>query len=419
MITEDILLKMVVDKYLTSGDFNGFPICCIEGRDEMKIKVLIKRLIQDCKVDVVFGDYHPNPHVKAFETDTREEQISKLDGDLFSQACIYPHPDHLKNIVDQSKYKDIPFTLCLALGEPRLSYKPFDLTILEIYRNDPRYYYYNDDIHGRIGITDKYSESAQMSKSDQVFLETFGFCYDEEFNRYIAAYLGYLSRLSPEHQLIWNSKKISLKTYLHPDYWRTTLGHWPERTSIFSAFMEEQRIINQIAQQIDRPPFFKCVFTNHNRPREFGFLLRPTLSEYNDFVLLLDKTISENINKAFFQSEVPYEDEEIREDGKIIIKPRGTLRILEEWLKANFITSDWDLIEDMFKTFKKIRKQRQKPAHAINENSFDNKYIHEQRELMKSSYRAMKILRTIFQNHPLANGIKISQRVDEGKIWSL
>jgi len=38
----------------------------------------------------------------------------------------------------------------LALGEAQLSYRSFDLSVLEFYRNDPRHRYENDDINGRI-----------------------------------------------------------------------------------------------------------------------------------------------------------------------------------------------------------------------------------------------------------------------------
>jgi hypothetical protein len=95
---------------------------------------------------MVFGDAHPNPHIKAFDEDALDVQIEKLHNtDLLPQACVYPSHSHLKNSVEPATFQGRPFTLRLALGEPQLSYEPFDLSILEFYRNDPRYFYETDD----------------------------------------------------------------------------------------------------------------------------------------------------------------------------------------------------------------------------------------------------------------------------------
>lgn len=60
--------------------------------------------------------------------------------------------------------------------------------MLEAYRNDPRYSYSNDDIHGWISISDKYFESKEMPKSDQILLESFSFSYDKAFKRAVAVF---------------------------------------------------------------------------------------------------------------------------------------------------------------------------------------------------------------------------------------
>ena len=73
-----------------------------------------------------------------------------------------------------------------------------------------------------------------------------------------------------------------------------------------------------MSEIIGKPNLFKHSYYNE-RPKEFGFLLRPTDSEFNDFILLLDKMMSDNINKRFFENDVDLETEEERDDGKIII----------------------------------------------------------------------------------------------------
>jgi hypothetical protein len=48
-----------------------------------------------------------------------------------------------------------------------------------------------------------------------------------------------------------------------------------------------------------RPNLFRQDFGQYgeNEPRRFTFLVRPTLEEFNEFVLLLDKMLSDNLNK--------------------------------------------------------------------------------------------------------------------------
>lgn len=78
-----------------------------------------------------------------------------------------------------------------------------------------------------------------------------------------------------------------------------------------------------------RPHIFNEDFGEYGdrRPKKFGFLIRPTLQEFNDFILLFDKMLSDNINKDFFQNEVTYETQVERDDGGIQINPKGTLRM--------------------------------------------------------------------------------------------
>ncbi len=78
-----------------------------------------------------------------------------------------------------TKYSDSPYSMELALGAGQLDYRSFDLSVLEIYRSDPRYHYDNNDISGWISVTDGHSE--EMRDSDKALLQTFGFSYTEQF----------------------------------------------------------------------------------------------------------------------------------------------------------------------------------------------------------------------------------------------
>ncbi len=54
---------------------------------------------------------------------------------------LYPTPSVLKKIVRPRSYLGRPFSLMLACGCAQLEPRFFDLSVLETYRNDPRYYY--------------------------------------------------------------------------------------------------------------------------------------------------------------------------------------------------------------------------------------------------------------------------------------
>jgi hypothetical protein len=307
----------------------------------------------------------------------------------------------------------------MALGVPQLAFRPFDLAVLEHYRNDPRYRDVTDDIQGQVVVHDEYYQSNAMAEKDQVLLQTFGYCYDDELNRAVAVFLRYLAHLSPEHQQIWKAKELTGSYKLHPDYFRISiLGEWGKGISIFSAFVEEIQVINKMVRAMGRPNLFREDFTKNTVPVEFSFLVRPTLREYNNFVHLLDKMISENIEKDFFRNEVSYEYDEQRADSKVVVRQKGTLALLDEWIHIIFRTTDWEPIDEVLKTFREIRKLRQAPAHAIKDDEFDQKYFHLQRELIIRAYNGLRILRLMFANHPSISGIEIHPYVERGDIWT-
>ena len=419
--TKQDILSEVTRFYLSSRDYNGIPVHLLESEFGIdQIRHLVTALLKEEKVCVVYGDYHPNPHIKALESEPVSEQLEKLDSEKFKRACVYATTNHLTTVVCPSEFEGRPFELRLALGEPQLSFSSFDLEVLERYRNDPRYYYRYNDTHGFISTEDEYFETNKLKKSDQILLETFGISFDKGKNAYVAAFLRYLSNLSPEHQLFWESKQVETETRLHPNYYRSSiLGEFPQRISLYEAILMEMKTINRIAEAIGRPALFRSDYSGERRPREFGYLLRPTLKEYNDFIHLLDKMISENIDCNFFQNEVSLEIKDLRPDGKIEVKPKGSLRILEDWVRNKFETEDWTDIEEMFQTFREIRKLRQKPAHSVRENIFDQQLLRKQGELMKKVYRAIKTLRSVLHLYPHASSVQIDKHLRDGLLWSV
>lgn len=410
---EDEILARITNHYLRSREFNGLPLHDLESEKEN-----IVNLVLQGKIEINFGDKHINPHIKAFELDNKDEQIFKVNGIGLNSACAYPTKEHLKTVVDVNEFKDRPFTLKIALGEPVLNYAVFDLSVLESYRNDPRYSYSIDDIGGWISVSDEYYRSLDMKTSDKILLQSFGFCYEKgTMNRAVAVFYCYLSKLTPEHQQIWNVKTLNGNYLLHPDYERSSAGYFYEKESIFIAFVEELHTINEFSRLMNRPDFFHHSY-RENRPKEFGFLIRPTLKEFNSFVHLLDKMIADNIDIAFFQNEISYTIEKTRSDGKVLVKDKGTITLLKEWLDAKVKLPDPKPKDKMIETFREIRKMRMKPAHKIDEDRFEQEYFQKQRKLMIEAYCALRTLRLIFANHPKTRNYKVPDWLYKGEIWS-
>lgn len=415
------ILDRITQSYLASPDFNGIAgRTLVDEFGEEATRSALGNLVSTGHISLVFGDMHPNPRIKALPPEPTDEQLRKFDTSDLMRTGVYPERIHLETVVDPSNFSGRPFELELALGAAQLEHRSFELAILEFYRNDPRYFYQFTDSSGLISIADKYYESDEMPESDQILLESFGVSLDSDGRLYVAAFLRYLYNLSPEHQQIWQAKLHEGETKLHPNYYLSAMGHWPERISMYQAVLIAFKTINEICGAMGRPPLFRKTFSEDDRPKEFSYLLRPTLHKFNDFVHLLDKMVSENLNLAFFKGEIELSVEEPLGNGKVEVKKKGTLKLLQEWIDSNYTAYSDEGNEEiafMFKVFRKIRKLRQKPAHAIEEDQFDYKYLFDQRDLMKDLTRANIALVSIFASHPAATGVEIDPHLLDGRIW--
>ena len=421
-VNKDGILNEITRFYLESPDFNGIPSEELSRKLNVEFSEFLHfltELISEKKAGILCSSQSVNPYIIQFGFESENEQIERLINPETQNICLYPRSVHLQESVNRSKYQDKPYTLELALGSPQLDHRSFQLSILENYRNDPRYTYETNDFVGHICY-----HSDEMTDGDKIILEKFGFSYDSDLNRTVTVGLRYLAYLSPEHQQMWKSKELKGDYWLHPVYHDYILGKFSSelQLSIFDAFVAELRLICQMTALMDRPPLFRKDYGKYgeNKPKKFSFLVRPTLEEFNSFIHLLDKMISENINKKFFQEEVPYEGEVEREDGKIEVRPKGTLQILDGWVREFFrLVNGWQDWESAIQVFKEVRQKRQKPAHAVDENIFDQKYFKEQRDLITRAYKGMKTLRMLFENHPEVKylDIDIPDYLHGAKIW--
>jgi hypothetical protein len=437
------ILNEVTNYYLDSKDFNGLSIEDLYKKSSLsedKFKKEIITLIKNRKIDLIYEGDIPNPNIKPFLAPVVKKQIEKLfqiniddhirqseanatvfgEGDIQIKSvqgigcCVYPTPEHLKNIVDWKKYISRPFTLRLAMGEWQLRPYFFELSVLAIYRNDPRYAYQTDDISGSISYVDE----KLLNVSDRIFVEHFGFGFSGNGIRAVAILLTDLAKLTPEHQQIWKAKMLNgyYKYRLHPDFRNTIFGKYYEKESIFSAFLEELNIIKTMSEKISGISLIKNTFEYDEKPENFGFHILPTLREYESFSLTLDRMMGDNLNEDFFEGKIDESDLN-RSAGETmkVIKGR-TIRKLEIWINKNVRFLNHKPKDEMIKTFRAIRTLRSKPAHSYFKNQWGLKYYEDQKKLIKRAYTAISTLRLILANHNLAKPVEVPDWLFKGKI---
>ena len=424
-----VILDDVIDSvrrfYFESADFNGYPRYQLMTEHEVPdsvIRELVRNLLVSGEVDCVFASASPNPHIRAFSDVPIHRQLELLDDQGSScDFCLYPSRKALSACSEATAFESVPYKHEIAVGGGQLDFRVFDLSILEYYRNDPRYHYAADDISGRISVRDEFYESDSMPERNRVALETFGFAYDNDFNRAIAVFLRYLSKLTPDHQSIWAAHAIGGGYSLHPDYYQNAiLGEWGTRISIFEAFVEELSLVNEMTALMGRGHLFKNSFAR-SRPGNFAFLLRPTQKAFDEFVMVLDKMISDNIDREFFSEDLSLETDTERADGKVVVVAKGTISLLKEWVNRYWRPAEPEPVESMFQAFRTVRKLRQKPAHAVVEDAFDQEIFKQQRRLIIDAYAGLRTLRLLLANHPEVrkNPPEIDESLHKGEIWDI
>ena len=359
-----------------------------------------------------------NPFIRRMPDLLPEREIARLNEWKGGILVAYPTKKEMATRIRQEDFAGKPFNRELALGAAWLDFRVFDLGVLEQYRNDPRYYYQVSDTHGTISIHDEHYFGKSMKESDKVLLEHFGFAYDDSMNRAVAAFLSDLRKLSPEHQRIWEARRIDGNFKLHPIFWKTQIGGiWVTESVVTEAILWEMNRINEYCEKMGRPNLFRQTFWQADRPRNFCFLIRPTAKEFFEFCQTLDKMMSENISRDFFQGEIPEDREVERDDGKIEVIKKGTITLLEEWLLKNWKPQHRSEFLDALSIFKEVRKLRNPQAHSLLNDVFDQKYLAEQRTLLTKTYKVMYIIRGIFGLHPTVKSQIEDDEVGDGEIY--
>jgi hypothetical protein len=410
---------LVVLFFLNSSDFNGLPLTALLRTlgDKPSVREALVGSVRSQRVSCAFSSISSNPHIKRFPDLPVEQQVTQLAAEPASGVCLYPCANLVREHTDVSAFNDRPFTKKLLLGAAQLDWAGFDLAVLERYQNDPRYHFKFYDHSGLLSIGDSANEDNRMPERDKVLLQTFGVGYGDENIRLAVVFLRYLKDLSPEHQQYWNSFLYSGTVKIHPEYYRSSyLGEFPEYTSYFGATLAEMKLINELTEGVYGVGLFREIYDDE-RPSGFTPFFRPTLKSFSDFILAMDKLLSENLNYDFFRGQVPLETEKLREDGKVVVERRSTIALFEEWLRTKIIwQNESDAIDVIIEPLKRVRRLRQAPAHKLVENEYSKEYDEQQHIIFRDVYVSLLNFRATLAGHPEAPAISVPRYLSEGKI---
>lgn len=384
-----VILDAICEHYLLpGGQYNGYATYNLKKLidcSEEVLRIYVSKLVKSRLCEITFGRRHPNPHIKALPCLPVEHQLRAIASDAFSYSCVYPSGKHLETIVDSADFIGRPYDLELALGAHQFKWFCFEMTVLEEYKNDPRYYYVTNDSEGMISVLNL-ADVEELRPHDQALLESYGFALNElRTERVVACLVRYLHRLPPEHQQKWKFKEIDREGYsLHPRYAEIIVGSWPSCIEIHDALLLNLKIINNIVK-VNQRGLFKDDY-DENRPRDLHLLIRPTRREYDSYLILLNIVVVENINARFFKMQ--------SEDIYKMHEGKRTIGMLNDWLYS-LTQEESEDISSIVTALKALRNQRSKPAHTLNDDEYNKNYYSKQKQMLKAVYDAVALLREI------------------------
>lgn len=173
------LLDKVIEQYLGSHDFNGYPF---RMEDEGRRKE-VTELVRAGLIEVISDEDYPNPHIRPWPCRRpREQQIQdivKLDVDNHTLTlCLYPTVAALQDRLDPQLYAGQPYSRRLAEGHGALQLVYFRFDVLEMYRNDPRFSFDFHDFGAEASISSEAFEDEGEPEEDKISISHIGFAYN-------------------------------------------------------------------------------------------------------------------------------------------------------------------------------------------------------------------------------------------------
>ena len=410
MIDKNMALNEIIDYYLNSKDFNGLELCRMKNYDYD----ILCNLIDENLIEVLSTNEVINPHIKGFDLSIPKEIQKSNISSKDNYSVLYPTPKALENI--PIKYES-PYTDLMRKGKEQFEIIYFNIEILERYINNPKFIVMDNGYRGNIYPSDEFCDDEDIGDE---YIKDYGMAYKDEeiLNRAIGVFIADLAGLSPQKQMLWKGFELSNQNNYkisHGFIDNLLRGQWVEEVWIFHALIDEMKVINNQCELMGIPKLFNKTFGTHYTEMPDGYrnIFLPTLKNYYDFVLVLEKMVVHNISYKTFQKSAPYIESIERKDENG--KDKGSLVMFDEWLNKNIRTPE-DLSQIIIKPLRNIRKIRQKPAHELTSNKYDINLYKEQNDLMHDTYTAIRAIRLFFNNHPLVrDNIEIPEYLITGK----
>lgn len=406
---KETVLNEIIKHYLKSHDFNGLPVYNMKYYDYN----ILCELIDEGLIEVLSEKEVINPHIKGFNfsipVDRQKENIYRKT----NYSVLYPTRKALESVpLDYTK----PYSVLMQKGEKQFKIIYFNVEILERYVNNPKFVIMDNGYRGNIYVKDEYIDDETI---EDEYIKDYGMAYidGKHFERAVGVFVCDLAKLSSQKQMLWkgfeltNQKECKINSGFVDNLIN---GEWVMETWIFHALIEEMKVINEQCEHMGIPKLFNKTFGSHysEMPEGFRNILLPTLKNYYDFVLVLEKIIVHNISYKTFQKDAPHIRSIDRKDE--LGKDKGSLVMFEEWLSKNIRTQE-NLADLIIKPLKNIRNIRQKPAHELTSNEYDVTLYQKQFNLMNDTYTAIRAIRMFFANHPLAKDVKVPEHLVSGK----
>lgn len=393
-----VLLGHVREHYLDSPEFNGLHLRA-ERVDEARAAAM--ELVEAGLLQVVTDADYMNIHIRPWASRrSMDDQVADLRALTTSHhgVCLYPTPLGMKGVRLPTRFVGRPYARAMARGRGTLDLAYFQFDVLEQYRNDSRFRFDFGDAGASMGLSDDAFEDDDVFERDHVGLSHIGFAYDlskydpddsqSPIVRRVAVFYCDLVTLTPEHQTRWQTYEVAATNLEpHPLWWGSQMGHWPEAVGPFTRFFMELANLNELSVLAFGEPMFR----NDTRPKDMGWLLRPSQREWDEFIVLLDKVLSDNLNSKFFDRAGLASS---NDEGK----PIGTLTRLQRFMEGG--GADVEEVRKLLRPVRDVRQWRQKPAHSIRENLTDRTFVHRQISLINELVEVLGALRYWLSTHP-------------------
>lgn len=445
------LLEQILKYYLNSQDYNGYtlPQLYEQYQDIDKIKNIIIELIKDDSLDLYhcttnhfvknfdinisleqkinFINYLPDNYVpEVFEEIKIDEpnSIKFVCDNTLPPISLFPSPNIIKRYIKNKPkyYKLPPFNKMLLEGMPHLHFLYFRIDVLNRFLYDPRYIVYNMDYTGSIFY--KVDNCENEKDKNNIYLSHFGLAYNRKTNENVITIFPHdLAKLSLKHQYHFYSHLLDNQENYVPDisYRKNVMGEFSDGISIFSAFFEEMKLINEMFKIVCTKNLFKNMFefSQENRPEYFHPFLMPTKTMYHNFCRTLYRIFVEQLDKDAiieFARKMKIE--------LVDIEKTRPMTLLQQLFNKGFKSLDGsDIGKEIINIWKKeLHECRNKISHSFVDDIYDINIFGKYRNTINEAYKSLRLIRLVLSSIPVIkdaiknNKIEISEELYYGNI---